>query len=277
MVPASAQREPSMEEILASIRRIIEENDDGSGADEVSGMPIGFANDERPAVDVEALRADARAVPVPAIESAPARAEMPARRPEMAERKPVALAEVKSAAAQPRPSTPTPAPARTPVEAGARPLAQAEPRLGGEAYRQPAPVAREMPVRQSTAPVSVETFPEPEAIEEDAVPAVAANQAAAQPQPVSPQNVTTSAHAGGNGGSAVAPAQNSFLSSGAERKVQAAFGELSEAFVQRSHVVFDDMARQMMRPLLQEWLDNNLPVIVERLVREEIERVARGV
>ncbi|RUZ12587.1 DUF2497 domain-containing protein, partial [Mesorhizobium sp. M7A.F.Ca.CA.001.09.1.1] len=27
---------------------------------------------------------------------------------------------------------------------------------------------------------------------------------------------------------------------------------------------------------LQDWLDNNLPTLVERLVREEIERVARG-
>ena len=29
--------------------------------------------------------------------------------------------------------------------------------------------------------------------------------------------------------------------------------------------------------MLQDWLDNNLPTLVERLVREEIERVARGV
>jgi len=28
--------------------------------------------------------------------------------------------------------------------------------------------------------------------------------------------------------------------------------------------------------MLQDWLDNNLPTLVERLVREEIERVARG-
>ena len=28
--------------------------------------------------------------------------------------------------------------------------------------------------------------------------------------------------------------------------------------------------------MLREWMDNNLPVLVERLVREEIERVARG-
>lgn len=35
-------------------------------------------------------------------------------------------------------------------------------------------------------------------------------------------------------------------------------------------------AQDMMRPMLREWLDDNLPVIVERLVRAEIERVARG-
>jgi cell pole-organizing protein PopZ len=28
--------------------------------------------------------------------------------------------------------------------------------------------------------------------------------------------------------------------------------------------------------MLQQWLDDNLPVIVERLVRAEIERVARS-
>ena len=35
------------------------------------------------------------------------------------------------------------------------------------------------------------------------------------------------------------------------------------------------MAEEMLRPMLQDWLDNNLPTLVERLVREEIERVAR--
>jgi len=32
----------------------------------------------------------------------------------------------------------------------------------------------------------------------------------------------------------------------------------------------------MLRPMLKQWLDDNLPGIVERLVRQEIERVARG-
>ena len=67
------------------------------------------------------------------------------------------------------------------------------------------------------------------------------------------------------------------ISHSAGRQVAAAFGELSEAFAARSKKTFDDLAEQMLRPMLQDWLDNNLPILVERLVREEIERVARGV
>jgi hypothetical protein len=36
------------------------------------------------------------------------------------------------------------------------------------------------------------------------------------------------------------------------------------------------MTREMLRPMLKVWLDDNLPTVVERLVRAEIERVARG-
>ena len=35
----------------------------------------------------------------------------------------------------------------------------------------------------------------------------------------------------------------------------------------------EDIVRDMLRPLLQTWLDENLPGMVERLVREEIARV----
>jgi uncharacterized protein len=31
-----------------------------------------------------------------------------------------------------------------------------------------------------------------------------------------------------------------------------------------------------MRPMIKNWLDDNLPNIVERLIKAEIERVARG-
>ncbi len=38
---------------------------------------------------------------------------------------------------------------------------------------------------------------------------------------------------------------------------------------------FEQMTREMLQPMLRQWLDQHLPNIVERLVREEIERVAR--
>ncbi|MDD3181671.1 MAG: DUF2497 domain-containing protein [Alphaproteobacteria bacterium] len=34
---------------------------------------------------------------------------------------------------------------------------------------------------------------------------------------------------------------------------------------------------EMMRPMLKEWLDQNLPPVVERLVQKEVERIARRV
>ncbi len=38
----------------------------------------------------------------------------------------------------------------------------------------------------------------------------------------------------------------------------------------------ESAARDLLRPMLKQWLDDNLPTLVERLVRAEIERVARG-
>ena len=40
--------------------------------------------------------------------------------------------------------------------------------------------------------------------------------------------------------------------------------------------LIEDGVREMLRPMLKTWLDDNLPGIVERLVRQEIERMARG-
>ena len=46
--------------------------------------------------------------------------------------------------------------------------------------------------------------------------------------------------------------------------------ELGEGGVERT---LEAIVREMLRPLLQAWLDGHLPGIVERLVREEIARV----
>ncbi len=38
----------------------------------------------------------------------------------------------------------------------------------------------------------------------------------------------------------------------------------------------DELARALLRPMLKEWLDSNLPTIVEAQVRKEVERIARN-
>jgi cell pole-organizing protein PopZ len=38
----------------------------------------------------------------------------------------------------------------------------------------------------------------------------------------------------------------------------------------------EDLVKEILRPMLKEWLDENLPHLVEQLVRAEIERVVRS-
>jgi uncharacterized protein len=66
------------------------------------------------------------------------------------------------------------------------------------------------------------------------------------------------------------------LSDMAGRQVSAAFSDLTSAIEKERQQSLAEIAEDMIRPMLQEWLDNNLPTMVERLVREEIERVSRS-
>ena len=45
------------------------------------------------------------------------------------------------------------------------------------------------------------------------------------------------------------------------------------AQIHRGGPTIEDLVREEIRPLLKQWLDANLPPLVERLVRAEIERV----
>lgn len=57
----------------------------------------------------------------------------------------------------------------------------------------------------------------------------------------------------------------------------AAFGSLSEAIAMpAAGRTLEDLVRELMRPLLRAWLDENLPRIVEAKVAEEVERIARS-
>lgn len=39
-------------------------------------------------------------------------------------------------------------------------------------------------------------------------------------------------------------------------------------------ITLEDIVRELMRPMLRDWLDQNLPPLIEKLVREELERLA---
>jgi cell pole-organizing protein PopZ len=75
----------------------------------------------------------------------------------------------------------------------------------------------------------------------------------------------------------VAASADSLLSVTAAAAAAAAFGRLSNASAMpapgRS---LEDVVRELLRPLLQEWLDQNLAAIVQRTVDAEVARISRG-
>jgi uncharacterized protein len=66
------------------------------------------------------------------------------------------------------------------------------------------------------------------------------------------------------------------LSRNTDNSVSNAFSSLAHTILSQNGRTIDDLVTEMLRPMLKNWLDDNLPTIVERLVRSEIERVARG-
>jgi uncharacterized protein len=108
-------------------------------------------------------------------------------------------------------------------------------------------------------------------------PRAGAGIAGGRAEPEGPR--TDTATAGGR----AEPSHNRILSEAASRSAAAAFSRLGERPVGRAaselpvggaNLTLEDIVRDTLRPLLQSWLDDHLPAIVERLVREEIARVA---
>ena len=66
------------------------------------------------------------------------------------------------------------------------------------------------------------------------------------------------------------------MSQDAGASVSSAFNALATSMMLQNSGLMEDSIREMLRPMLKTWLDDNLPGIVERLVRQEIERMARG-
>jgi hypothetical protein len=70
--------------------------------------------------------------------------------------------------------------------------------------------------------------------------------------------------------------ERSLLSSETSAVVDSAFNSLAHTVLVQNARTLEDLVREMLRPMLKAWLDDNLPGMVERLVRAEIERVSRG-
>ena len=58
--------------------------------------------------------------------------------------------------------------------------------------------------------------------------------------------------------------------------VELAFNTLANTVLSNNARTLEDLVKEMLRPMLKSWLDDNLPGLVERIVKAEIERVSRG-
>lgn len=219
MSTQNTAQEPTMEEILASIRRIISEDTDAEGhvAPEQAAAPAAYAPPPPPPVEEleDDIGFEEEAEVLELTEALP---DEP-----MAEPEPEYLAD------------PEPAPMPAPMP---------EPVYAPEPQPEPYQAANDMHDLPDDAE---EYLPEDEP--ENEYDDVAFEE----------------------------PSMTGILSPQTESAAAAAFGALSSSIQTASGGArtLEDLVADMLRPLLKDYLDAKLPELVERLVKEEIERVAR--
>lgn len=263
----AAVKEPSMEDILSSIRKIIAEE----GATETVAEPS--AQMQSP-VQTETYQEHSE------IEATPAEAAQPYVAPgshEAPHIEPEAAFVEEPLAVEPVVEAPMVAPQPT-VEAVQSP-AQAETSMSlasiaASLRSSPEPevaVASDgiAPVEQEP-PMPAETF-ETRSVEETFVEMSEATPPPAPQTFEEPMNAVPVPTA-----SDMAREEEAFrgalMSPSADDAVIGSFDRLKRSAMDD----LDAKTEAILRPMLREWLDENLPSMVERLVREEIERVARG-
>jgi cell pole-organizing protein PopZ len=72
-----------------------------------------------------------------------------------------------------------------------------------------------------------------------------------------------------------APSQP-ILSQSTVSAVESAFNTLAHTVLSNKARTLEDLVKKMLRPMLKSWPHDDLPGMVERLVKAEIERVSRG-
>ena len=73
-----------------------------------------------------------------------------------------------------------------------------------------------------------------------------------------------------------APPPQPMLSQTTVSAVESAFNALAHTVLSNNARTLEDLVKEMLRPMRKSWLDDNLPGLVERIVKAEIERVSRG-
>jgi cell pole-organizing protein PopZ len=226
--PAKSQ-EPSMEEILASIRRIIADDD--------------------------------------ANKTAPRPAEPP----------PQAAAPAPAARPAPPPQAPPPAPRVTPPEPSLGEAEAADPEPDSEPMAEVEDQASDILdlTEQMAAPMpqpAPAPKPAPQFRTIDGSFDVSYDEEKPAPQMPMPEARAPSEDNQYRGEAR----SNQLLSSVTSAAVDSAFNTLAQTVLVQNARTLEDLVREMLRPMLKAWLDDNLPGMVERLVRAEIERVSRG-
>jgi cell pole-organizing protein PopZ len=249
--PAKVQ-EPSMEEILASIRRIIADDEAKPPTAEKPSSPAAAApaKPEKPAAAAPGAKA-------PVMNDIPPSAV------------PAAQAAVAKAAAPPvKPAPPPAAPAASNSQDDIDALLN-----GLDEATTPAEIRPPLPDGEVFELTDEMALPDPQAsfhkiependleFTETAAARAVHRQPAFEPPPLE---------------SPAAPPPQQILSRSTVSAVESAFNTLANTVLSNNARTLEDLVKEMLRPMLKSWLDDNLPGLVERIVKAEIERVSRG-
>ncbi|MCC6597491.1 MAG: DUF2497 domain-containing protein [Alphaproteobacteria bacterium] len=213
MAKQETEQEPSIEEILSSIRQIISDDDEEGGADSdaapVAQEPDLDADDEEDVIDLTQKveeEPESFASLVDDFDS---------------------LAEENESEEETKPA----------IEVDLRDV---EPEI--------AP-----PAQERVAAPAEDVIEEPEPV----VESVSARPVKSEPAPP-------------------AEMDDSILTRGAEEAAYSGFAELArKTAIEHGGITLEEIVRSELKPLLRDWLDRSLPAIIDRLVREELERVAK--
>jgi len=252
MSEQGTQQEPSMEEILASIRRIISEDGDEEGAEGANASNDEAAAAEAPAEAAADVAAEEAPAPEPAVEEEATPIEDLMVADDDGEEDDV-LELTDIAEMEPEPE-PEPEP-----EVAAAPEPEPEP--------EPEPVPAAEPAEddpfdtgEDSDLMAIDRTPEPEPEPEPAPAPVVA------PEPMPIANT------------APTPEPSSLMSAEATAAASAAFDRLSadmRVSGDGESGTLEGLVQDLLRPMMKAWLDDNLPAIVEAAVAEEVERVGR--